>query len=57
MTGAEEEAPRRRIEELETVIAEYAERYGLTEHARKAMVEGQQWAGDSPADAEADVQR
>lgn len=39
MRAAETEALRRRIEDLEKVIAEYAERYGLTEPARKVMVE------------------
>ncbi|MEO8244653.1 MAG: hypothetical protein ABI832_20370 [bacterium] len=38
MTNAEAEAMKRRIEELEKIIVEYVERYGLTEPARKAMV-------------------
>lgn len=32
------EAAQRRIEELEKAVAEYVERYGLTEMARKAMI-------------------
>ena len=39
MREAEVEALLRRIEELEKIIAEYAARYGLTEPARKAMIE------------------
>lgn len=36
--AAEVEAMRRRIYELEEVIANYAERYGLSEKARAAMI-------------------
>lgn len=36
--AAEAEAMRRRIDELEAVIADYVERYGLTEKARKAIL-------------------
>ena len=39
MTSAEVDALKRRIEELEKVIAEYAAMYGLSELARKAMVQ------------------
>lgn len=38
MREAEVEALRRRVDELEKVIADYVEKYGLTEAARKAMV-------------------
>ena len=38
MSEAEVEALRRRVEELEKVVADYAARYGLTMLARKAMV-------------------
>lgn len=37
-SNPEVEALRRRVEELERVIANYVERYGLTELARKAMI-------------------
>lgn len=37
-SNPEVEALRRRVEELEKVIASYVERYGLTELARKAMI-------------------
>lgn len=38
MADMETAALKRRVAELEAVIADYVERYGLTEAARKAML-------------------
>lgn len=49
MREAEVEALRRRVDELERVVADYAARFGLTEMARKAMVGRRKDNGQYPS--------